>query len=71
MGTYTLLKSLHCFMVVWYGNKFKSVRIATDTLTCWTITFSATKSGVKIVLQQCFLNISNTKVLKRVKVANK
>ena len=23
-------------MAVWYGNKFKSVRIATDTLTLWT-----------------------------------
>ena len=32
----SLLKFLHCIMAVWYGNKFKSVRIATDTLTLWT-----------------------------------
>ena len=34
----SLLKFFHCIIVVWYGNKFKSVRITTDTLTPWTIT---------------------------------
>ena len=34
----SLLKFLHCIIAVWCGNKFKSVRIATDTLTLWTIT---------------------------------
>ena len=34
----SLLKFIHCIIAVWYGNKFKSVRIATDTLTLWTIT---------------------------------
>ena len=33
-----LLKFLHCIVVVLYGNKLKSVRIATNTLTLWTIT---------------------------------
>ena len=33
-----LLKFFHCITVVRYNNKFKSVRIATDTLTLWTIT---------------------------------
>ena len=34
----SLLKFLHCIIAVWYGNRFKSVRIATDILTLWTIT---------------------------------
>ena len=33
-----LLKFLDCIIVVCYSNKFKSVRIATDTLTLWIIT---------------------------------
>ena len=34
----SLLKFLHGIIAVWYGNKFKSVREATDTLTLWEIT---------------------------------
>ena len=37
------IKILHCIVAVWYDNKFKSVRIATDTLTLWTITGSIGK----------------------------
>ena len=31
-------KDLKMVLAVWYGKKFKSVRIATETLTLWTIT---------------------------------
>ena len=34
----SLLNFLDCIIAVWYGNKFKPGRIATDNLTFWTIT---------------------------------
>ena len=47
-----LLKFLHCIMVVLCGNELKSVRIATDTLTLWTITeaFSPPSSPPSIAI---------------------
>ena len=38
----SLLKLLYTIIAVWYGNKFKSVRIAADTLTLRTITLCVT-----------------------------
>ena len=34
----SLLKFLYCIIANWYDINFKSGRIATDTLTLWTIT---------------------------------
>ena len=56
----SLLKFLHCIIAVWYGNKFKSVRIATDTSTLWTITVSFRNSpchGKKKCLRYQFYNM--------------
>ena len=44
----SLLKLFHCIIAVWYYNKFKSVRIATDTLILWTITPLKTKKSFSL-----------------------
>ena len=36
----SLLRFLNCIIAVWYGNKFKTVRIAADTLILRTTTHS-------------------------------
>ena len=65
-----ILKFLHCITAVFYGNKFKLVRIATDTLTFWTIIQTIFNSQMYILYRVTNSNISNNFTVKMMPVLN-